>query len=207
MTQKRKIILIGGAPATGKSTIAHTLSKELECPWFSTDFVRAWMKQLVSNEDYPELFNFAGISAEEHYKKFSVSETIASEKARDTQVFKGVKAFIETNCDWSCYIVEGISIHPDFLTELNGDDYEIYPLFLIDLHKERIKEILHTRGLWGDAHTYEDWVKDIELEYLIETNREYQRLCEEYKLPYFKIGEDRNETILRVKEYLTGFLV
>lgn len=38
------IILIGGAPTTGKTTLAKALSRVLGLPWISTDHIRAWMQ-------------------------------------------------------------------------------------------------------------------------------------------------------------------
>ena len=200
--EKRRIILIGGAPATGKSVLAKKLSNEYGIPWISTDVIRDWMKTVVSKDKYPHLFNFTEITAEEHYKKHSVAETIKFEKLRDQDVFKGIKSFIEKNDDWEECIIEGISLHPKFISQLNSEDYEIYPIFLVDNDEKRIKDILVTRGLWDDAHTYEDWVKDIEEEYLIKTNQYYMKECEKYKLKYFEIAEKRQETTKKIFTYL-----
>ena len=93
----RKVILIGGAPATGKSTLAKELSKNFNCPWISADFIRSWMKTIVSKKEYPNLFRFANTTAEEHYKKYSVQETLDFEDLRDREVFNGVKKFILKN--------------------------------------------------------------------------------------------------------------
>jgi len=191
----KKIILIGGAPATGKSTLARELSNKLNCPWISTDFIRSWMKTIVSKKDYPNLFKFTNITAEEHYKKYSVQATLDFEDHRDREVFDGVKKFILKNNEWELFIIEGISIHPEFIPELKSNEFDIRPIFLIDNNKNRIREILFTRGLWGPANTYEDWVKEIEQEYLIKINSIIQNKCKELKLKYFVIKDDRKDTI------------
>jgi 2-phosphoglycerate kinase len=198
----KKIIIISGAPATGKTTLAKELSKKYNCPWISTDLIRPWMRSLVSKEKYPNLFNFTNITAEEHYKKYTAEETIELEKLRDKDVFKGTKLFILNNENWDFFIIEGISIHPSFISELKLGDYEIYPIFLIDKDKNRIKDIVFNRGLWSKAREYEDWVKVIEQEYLIKTNDYYLSDCKKLNLPYFEIDKDRDKTTNEIIKYL-----
>ncbi|MEA3414108.1 MAG: hypothetical protein U9Q99_01100 [Nanoarchaeota archaeon] len=198
----KKIILIGGSPATGKTTLAKKLSQRYNCPWISSDFIRSWMKTFISKKDFPNLFNFTNITAEKYYQKHSINETIKFEELRDKEVFKGIKTFIEKNEDWDLFIIEGISIHPKFISRLKSKNYKIYPIFFIDKNKERIKKILYTRGLWGKAHTYKDWVKDIEQKYLIKTNIKYLKECEKLNLPYFEINKNRNETVKKIIKHL-----
>lgn len=202
----KKIIIIGGAPTTGKTTLAKNLSKKYNCPWISTDFIRCWMKTLVSKKDFPHLFNFEDITAEEHYKKYSIDETINLEELRDKEVFKGVKTFVEKNLNWDLFIIEGISVHPEFISELESKNCKVFPVFLIDNNKDRIKKILHTRGLWDDAHKYKDWIKEIEQKYLEKTNFHYLEACKKLKIPFFEIKEDRNETISEIENYLSSKL-
>lgn len=59
---KRKIILIGGAPTVGRSTMAKFLSERLGIPWISTDQTRAIMQAVVSKDAYPALFTANGMT-------------------------------------------------------------------------------------------------------------------------------------------------
>ena len=47
-----KIILIGGAPAVGKSSAAEKIAKDLKLPWISTDIIRGMMRPIVNKKDY-----------------------------------------------------------------------------------------------------------------------------------------------------------
>lgn len=199
----KKIIIIWWAPATWKSTLAKKLSEKYNCPWISSDFIRAWMKTLVSEKEYPSLFNFSNITAEEHYSNnYDVDKSIKLEQKRDEDVFKGIKSFIINNNDWDFYIVEGISIHPKNISELQLLNFEIFPIFLIDNDKDRIKNILYSRWLWDKADKYQDWVKEIELEYLIKTNLYYKQELEKLYLPYFEVQVDRDITVKEVIKFL-----
>lgn len=203
----KKIIIIWWAPATWKTYLAKIFSKKFNCPWISTDFIRDWMKTIVSEKDYPGLFNFANVTAEEHYSNgYDVDKSIELEKKRDEDVFKGVKSFILSNNHWDLFIIEWISIHPKDISELKTLDIEIIPFFLLDNDKKRIKDILYTRGLWDKADKYEDWVKEKELEYLIKTNKYYQKELKKFDLPYFEISSDRDKTINEIMDYLNKLI-
>ena len=65
------------------------------------------MKTLVSKKDYPNLFNFTNITAEENYSNnYNVEKSIKLEQERDKSVFKGIKSFILENNDWDFFIIE-----------------------------------------------------------------------------------------------------
>lgn len=198
---KITIYLISGAPCTGKTIIARELSNKLKIPWISTDFIRSWMQNLVSRKDHPNLFNFMGSSAEEYYKKHSIKEAINHEKKRDKEVFKGVQKFIEQNEEWDSFIIEGISLHPKFIKNLKIK-HKIKFVCLIDKDEKRIREIVYKRGLWGDAKTYSDWIKELEIKYLVKVNEYYLEECKKNNLKYFIIDKNISKTKKKVKEYL-----
>ena len=54
----KQIILIGGMPTGGKTTIAKNLSKQLNLPWISTDQVGQIMREVATREKHPKLFTW-----------------------------------------------------------------------------------------------------------------------------------------------------
>ena len=48
--------LIGGAPRTGKTTLAKQLSKKLVLPWISTDTLESVVLKYFSDEELPLKF-------------------------------------------------------------------------------------------------------------------------------------------------------
>ena len=63
--------------------------------------------KIHSEKDYPHLFNFANVTAEEHYSNnYDVEKSMKLEKLRDVEVMKGVKTFISKNNDWDFFIIE-----------------------------------------------------------------------------------------------------
>ena len=68
------IILIGGMPTTGKTTLARELSQKLALPWLSTDQTRLVMQGVADPEQYPQLLSAHGLSAAEFFQRFSPEE-------------------------------------------------------------------------------------------------------------------------------------
>src|SRR5579872_2819760 len=147
--EKRKVILIGGAPLSGKSTLAAELSKRLQIPWVSTDDIRKWMEQIVRKEDYPDLFYGDGLDVVAFYEKFKTAEEIFQrENKQGDDVQKGIKAMIESFWWWDKFIIEGIAITPTFVRQFQNThtDISVIPVFIVDTNRDNIKMRLEKRG-------------------------------------------------------------
>lgn len=190
----KKIILIGGAPTVGKSTNARLLSDDLNIPWISTDFIRDFMKQIVNRSDYPNLFsledeNKAQVTAEEYLSTHTAQEILDGQNSESEDVWKGVIAFIEqNNREWH-YIIEGVAIIPKLVASYKNSDVELFPIFMTDFNKERIREVVYTRGLWDDAHTYSDDVKPKEVEWALLFSKYIQEEARKYDLISHEVGD------------------
>jgi len=157
-----KIILIGGAPTIGKSYTARKIAEEFKLPWISTDTIREQMRKLVRKEDYPSLFLHANATAEmgvEFLTKNSAKKIVDIVNKESKDVWKGVKALIETDYVWKSYIIEGVAILPHLIYNFSKDKKNVKVIFLIDEDKDRIKKTIFTRGLWDSAKKYSDDVK------------------------------------------------
>lgn len=189
---KRSVILIGGAPLSGKSTLAKELSKKLDMPWVSTDDIRKWMEALVRKEDYPDLFYGDGLDAVAFYEKFKSAQRIFElESQQGIDVQKGVTAMIDSFWWWNEMIIEGIAITPQYAHWLQQSRPEISvrAAFLVDRDKASIQKRLNKRGLWDDAGTYPDYIKPIELEWTILFNDYYELEAAKYGFEVHNIVE------------------
>jgi adenylate kinase family enzyme len=91
--RNKKIILIGGAAGTGKTTLAKKLSLEMGVPWISTDQIQAVVKSAMG-ETWIEFGE--GLSAEEVFQK---------EIERCEIVWRGVLAFIKHLYPWDACVI------------------------------------------------------------------------------------------------------
>lgn len=176
--------LIGGAPRTGKTTLAKKLASENGIKSLSTDSILVMMMKIVRREDYPNLFYTEGLTVEEFYEKYNtpVSAVEAGVKAgKDAE--RGIIALIEhTLPSWRVIVIEGDVITPSFAKGLQ----EKYPktsiraTFLYDNDSERIKERIYTKGLWTRDKPYSDAVKPMEVEYVKAYNEWFRHEVERY---------------------------
>jgi 2-phosphoglycerate kinase len=109
----KNIILIGGMPTAGKSTIAKLLSNQYDLPWFSTDQMRHIARSAASSQELPALFQSCNYSAEEYLRKFSPQEIADMEYEQGVQLWPITSSFIQNDSTWrDGFILEGVNILP-----------------------------------------------------------------------------------------------
>ncbi len=187
-----KIILIGGAATIGKSHTARKIAEELKRPWISTDAIRDLMLKTVREEDYPKLFIFSGTTAEEYLTNNSAANIVKHKLEEIEEVWKGVKVIIEEDYVWGSFIIEGEAVLPHLVSKLKNTEDQIIPIFLIDDNIERIRKTVFTRGLWSEAHTYSDDVKEKEVEWVVLFNEYIKKEAKRYGMPMVKITDGQN---------------
>lgn len=184
-----QIILIGGAPTTGKSTVAAGLAKHFGISWISTDQVREIMKGTVTKQERPMLFRSRTYTAEEFLTKFSVDEIVQNEIDESEAVWEGTRAFINEDWMWHTFIVEGVAILPHLIAKEYKDNPRIKPVFLIDEDADRIRDVVWTRGLWDDAKLYPDNVKEKEVEWVLKFNKYLKVEADKYGFPTVEVSK------------------
>jgi len=167
---EKKVILIGGTPCVGKSFSASSLSKEFGIPWFSTDSIREFMREIANPEEYPSLFYFLDKKPEDYLLKHSPKQVMEDQNKESHDVWKGVKAWINTDYEWDSFIVEGIAVLPELVARDFGGCKGIKAVFLFNQDKEKIREVIYKRGLWAKSKEYSDDVKEKEVEWVLAFN-------------------------------------
>ncbi len=190
---KGNIILIGGAPTTGKSTIAQLLSEHLKIPWISTDQIRELMQKTVKPDEHPFLFRNKNYSAEEFLNKYSAEEVVKREFEEGEATWVGVKAFINNAYPWKSFIVEGVAVLPHLVSRDFANDSRVKVAFLVDENADRIRDVVFTRGLWDDAHTYSDDVKEKEVAWAVLFSHKLKAEAEQYKYPLVEVQKDTDD--------------
>ncbi|MCD6478177.1 MAG: hypothetical protein J7K87_04185 [Candidatus Aenigmarchaeota archaeon] len=188
----KKVIFIGGAPTTGKSYIAKKLSEELKLPWISTDTIRELMRRLVKKEDYPALFYLSEATPEkavEFLTGNTPEDIVKIQNEESLDVWKGVKALIETDYVWESFIVEGVALLPHVISKFIRENKNIdaKAVFLVRDDVEHIRKVIFTRGLWDDAEKYPDSIKEKEVAWVIAFNNFIKSETKKYNLPTINV--------------------
>lgn len=203
--------LVGGAPRTGKTTIAKYLSKELQIPWISTDTLESVVSQYVPLEKRGELFpkniirTETNQSNDEMYSRYSSEEIKAAYFKQAEVLWDALKAFIESEHQYEHeYILEGYHIPPELVMQM-GDEYPMKSIFV---GREDIEVVLESIT---SSTQKSDWVisktKDAQTfskiaEMLVSFSRDVRVEAEKRNLPYFEIGRDFNGDINRAIQCL-----
>lgn len=202
-----KIILIGGAPATGKTTLASKLSKELGIPWISTDSIREVMRSSATKNGHKGLFYFVDKKAEPYLKSHKATEIVGDQNKESFEVWEGIKSFISSTKNYNPkislqYIIEGVAILPSLIhKDFSASDF-IKPVFLLDSNKDRIQKVIYDRGLWDEARKYSDNIKYLEVEWVLEFNNWLKKDLKKYNYPTIEIG-NKKELISKIKKIIS----
>lgn len=155
MTMNR-IILIGGAPGVGKSTLAKEIASARGVNWISTDQIRTIMQEATKRNLKPELFVDANSSNDS-------GESVTLEIKKAEAVWKGVAEFIKHNHPWEGCVIEGTAILPHLVASDFKDRRDILPIFLVQ-SEESIKDVIEQRSKepWINTKTPEQKKKKAE---------------------------------------------
>lgn len=194
MKSKKDIILIGGAPTAGKSTMAQLVAKRFGIPWISTDQIREIMRATVSEKDYPALFYTKGYTAERFLTEFSSEQIVKMEMEEGEEVWVAVKRLIEEEHTWEDgFVIEGVNILPHLVAKDFKNDEHIKAVFLVDEDADRMREAVFSRGLYDDADTYSDDVKEKEVEWSLLFSHKLKTEVEKYGYPWIEVRKNNDD--------------
>lgn len=190
-----KIILIGGAPTVGKSTLAQGLAKHFDMPWISTDQIRGIMREASRREDNPNLFQPKGYeNAEKFLENFSANEIAKLEIRQGEAVWSGIKKFIEADYTWKDgFIVEGVNLLPNLIARDLKNNSQIQAVFLTDQDPGRVRQVIFSRGLADQADTYSDAYKEKEVEWTLLYDTMIRQQAQEYGFPVIEITKEQSD--------------
>ena len=169
-----KIILIGGTPCIGKSSVALELSKKLNTNQISTDTIRLLLRTISDEKKYHSLHFFVGKEAVKYLPNTSVDQIIKDYLKESGSVWLGIKNVIKHNKYNKIGVIEGVAILPVLCKRSRLKN--ILPIFLYCGKPEIIRNNLFERGLWGNSKK----LKEYEFEYLIEFNNYIIKTAKKY---------------------------
>lgn len=183
--------LIGGAPRTGKTTLANEIAANHGIKPFSTDSILVMMMKIVREEDYPDLFYLKGMSIEEFYEKYNTAQKAVEAGVKSgLDAERGLVALLEhTLPAWKVIVLEGDIITPSFAKRMQQKfpNTTFHTTFLYDDNEQRIRERIFREGLWSRTVPYSDAIKPKEVAYAIEYNEWFLNDAKQYDMKVTKV--------------------
>jgi 2-phosphoglycerate kinase len=183
----KKIILIGGAPVVGKTSLAKKLSEEAGLPWISTDTIRSIMQKTVRKEDYPDLFYPPASKAKEYLESHGPKEIMDGQNKESLAVWQGAQGILSEN---NSYIIEGVAVLPKLVKEAIKKIDLICPVFLYEDREERIRQVVFKRELWSAADKDSDELKEKEIAWIILFNKFIKKEAVKYGFSLVEYKDD-----------------
>ncbi len=184
---KTKLILLGGVPGTGKTTVAYNLALKLGVDKVvSVDMIKAFTKAYKNRfsryvfTTTHEAYKLDGISVIEGYLKHS-------------KVINNIMLKVIENIKDNFVIVEGSTINKDFINIIDKTKYEIVYINL-DLSSDRLIE----RYKKKEKLRKSNWIENIKN---IEVINNYLR-----KDNFSVVNDNLENTIDRIVEYVKEVL-
>lgn len=190
-------LLIGGSPTAGKSSVAGQLVSEPslvgEIDLLKEDFKN---QNVHEKHHYPWLFSDYKTSAEDFWKNKKPADLLDHEIGQAREFWPEVKRLIESG---EYKVLEGVAILPELVWKEYGNRIQL--VLLIDSNRDRVQQTVMTRGVWDDADIYADWIKPLEVEWIMLHNDWFREQAKKYPYPLIEVA-DRIHLLQQVKEVL-----
>src|SRR6266404_2808259 len=114
-----RVILIGGAPMSGKTTVARLLAAKLGYGCISTDDLGEAIRAVTAKDSHPHLHPMDGYDYKEYYVTRSVEALIADISLEHRAMWPAVRSVIRKHATWGePTVMEGWSLWPEEVAEL-----------------------------------------------------------------------------------------
>jgi len=114
-----RVILIGGAPMSGKTTVAYRLAATFGYGCLSTDDLGEALRAVTTKDSHPHLHPMDGYDYREYYVTRSPDALIADVTREHRALWPAVQSVIRKHATWGKPIViEGWGLWPERVTQL-----------------------------------------------------------------------------------------
>jgi 2-phosphoglycerate kinase len=191
----KQIILVGGMPTAGKSTLAENLSKHLNLPWISTDQIGTIMRAVASRGKYPELFTWEDYNGVQFLNDLTADEIADNQFAAGEASWLGIRRLIREDDTWNDgFIIEGAGILPHLVAQDFSDSSNVKAVFIGDHDIERIRNVVSTRNvLWFDTPAYTKSLQEKDMEWALNFSEKLKSQVLKYKMPWVEVEKNAQD--------------
>jgi len=138
------IFLIGGAPKTGKTTLAKKLSKVINISWISVDIIRQIARKYTDPSLHEKMFPINTIvkkipkNNDLLYARYSIQEIIDACQKQGVSCYEAIEIMTISNAE---FIIEGHQVTPELVEKLlakYGKKKLIKAIFLSKTNRKKI---------------------------------------------------------------------
>lgn len=118
-----KIILLGGAPNTGKTTVSRVIASRLKYGCLSTDDLLKAITSVTTPESHPSFHFMAGWTTQEYYVNHTADELIFHNMERLKTFHLAIEGVIKSHlAKDDPIVIEGFGLWPNAIKNLNSPD-------------------------------------------------------------------------------------
>jgi 2-phosphoglycerate kinase len=115
-----KVVLIGGAPMSGKTTVSRLMAKRLGHGCFSTDDLGEAIRAVTTSQSHPALHPMEGSDYREYYVSRSIEDLIKDAEREHQALWPAVEVVIRAHATWrSPLLLEGWALRPARVSRLD----------------------------------------------------------------------------------------
>ena len=188
----KNIILLGGAPAIGKSIVAKKIADQLRVPCISTDDIRAEMRTRENKSGSPSLFSLDKTTVSDpadFLSAISVDDLLNVVDEECREVWRGVSNIIDNSKDGESFIIEGVAILPEKAAILERQKNNVKAIILINSDPELIRNTIYSRGLGGSPNLFSEELRRKQMKWVDASNKRYEQEALKHGLEVFDIAD------------------
>jgi len=153
-----RVILIGGAPMSGKTTVARVLAAKLGYGCISTDDLGEAIRAVTAKDSHPHLHPMDGYDYKEYYVTRSVEALITDISQEHRAMWPAVQSVICKHATWGePTVMEGWSLWPEWVTQLQLPS--VHALWFVAQEETLHERLLQAAEFYGGASDEETMIR------------------------------------------------